>query len=181
MAKKTRALAIPQITTLEQADAHQRKHGFPPLAWVCARCGQKNAGWATECGRCQLQRGKTVLDEAKPKGKLRGAVKPNATERDFGNLLEAQRVHGDIVRYVFHGITLRWGTLSYTPDYFVVVRHCRSMPECHQFRFVECKGDRTPPTFLQHAVARYKGARDAWHEFDFQFWQRQKNVWTRLN
>ena len=27
----------------------------PPMpAWTCAKCGQKNAGWSSECGRCQF-------------------------------------------------------------------------------------------------------------------------------
>jgi hypothetical protein len=38
----------------------------------------------------------------------------------MGNILEARRRRGEIVSAEFEAITLRWGDMEYTPDYFVI-------------------------------------------------------------
>lgn len=93
--KKRKAIAIPQIKTLEEADAHQRKHGF---------------------------KGFKISQEpvVKPK-KLRGEPpKMNATEREFEVLLLAQKSAKLFLEFQFQGIRLAWGDcMVYKPDFNV--------------------------------------------------------------
>ena len=57
--------------------------------------------------------------------KLRTHRQPNDTERGFAEeFLEPQLRRGDIYHYGFEEITLRWGDMEYTPDYFVIRRRC---------------------------------------------------------
>lgn len=96
----------------------------------------------------------------------------NRTERDFGAMLEAQRRRGEIVRYEYEGITLRWGGgMRYTPD-FVVVQH---VP--HPLKFVEIKGGR----IWDRDIVRFKGAAAYWPQFEFEMWQKQGGRWCRLH
>lgn len=95
--KKRKAIAIPQIKTLEEADAHQRKHGF---------------------------KGFKITQEpqvfAKPK-LLRGEPpKMNQTEREFEVILKAQLVQKLFLEFRTFGIRLLWGgCMYYKPDFNV--------------------------------------------------------------
>lgn len=155
--KKRRAISIPQITTLEQADAHQRKHGFKPVLPTQA----------------QLQ---AAVDEAsaKIKGKLRNVRqrKPNKTEREFGYLLEARKRSGALVEYVFEGVRLLWGGgMTYTADY--TARRPDGKIEIH-----EVKGAH----IFDRDTVRFKGCRAEWQRwFIFYFTQRTKDgQWHQL-
>ena len=105
--KKRKALSL----TLEQADAHQRKHGFAPLKKAFVE----------------------VADYAVTKGKLRGKLRQmNVTEREFSLLLDAQKLRREILDWRFEGVRLRWGDcMVYKPDF--TVRAVR-------IRLIEVKG-----------------------------------------
>src|SRR4051812_15744782 len=45
---------------------------------------------------------------------------PTAIEAEFGHKLERDRQAGEIEDYIFEGVTLRWGDMAYTADYFVI-------------------------------------------------------------
>jgi hypothetical protein len=53
-------------------------------------------------------------------GKLRKHREPNQTEAEMGQIQEARRRRGEIVSAEFEAITLRWGDMEYTPDWFVI-------------------------------------------------------------
>ena len=93
--KKKKAIRIPQITTIEQADEHQRRHGFKPVIK-------------------QLQ--KTVdTVSAKLRGKAR---EMNKTEREFSVLLEARKRDGNLKEWKYEGVRLLWGDcMVYTADF----------------------------------------------------------------
>src|SRR6266705_1444596 len=43
----------------------------------------------------------------------------NKTEAEFALILEAMKRKGEILRYEYEGITLRWADMRYTPDFIV--------------------------------------------------------------
>lgn len=149
--KKRRGISIPQIKTLADADAHQRRHGFKPLL------KQESAipGYNTDGTK-------------RPKGKLRNVRlrKPNKTEREFALLLEARKVGGELVEYVFEGVRLLWGGgMTYTADYSA--RRPDGKIEIH-----EVKGAH----IFDRDIVRFKGCRAEWQRwFVFQFHQRTKD------
>lgn len=150
MAKKTRA---PRMT-LEQADAHQRKHGFKPLIST-ARCE----------AAAEPQQKKTKLRNVR----LR---EPNRIEREFRMLLEARLRTGELLDVKFEGVRLLWGGgMTYTCDW--AARRADGRVEVH-----ECKGAR----YSSRDLVRFKGCRHEWQQwFDFFFHQRSKEgQWTRL-
>lgn len=105
----------------------------------------------------------------------------NATEREFSFILEAQKTKGEIVRWVFEGVTLRWGGgMRYKPDFLVVVATGIEVNKQRvgHFRCIEVKGARI--LYAQQAIARFKGCRAEWPEFEFQFWQKLEGTWTKL-
>lgn len=159
--RKNKAVEIPQIKTLEEADAHQRKHGFAPLISSRER---------------QLDRvhGAVDLNERKAK-KLRGdvrEVKMNVTEREFAVMLAAQRGRNEIQAYCFQGIRLAWGDcMVYKPDFSVLQPSGRG-------KVIEVKG-----AFIRDRdIVRFKGCRAEWKDwFDFEMWQRDENKrWNQI-
>lgn len=137
--------------TLAQVEEHQRKHGFT------------------------LHKDPIELVVPKP---IRGGRLPNKTEAEFGLILQAQKTKGEIVRYEFEGIRLKWGVdektgnaMWYKPDWFVVVRLIPLAMLC-----VEIKGEH----IWDRDVVRFKGARSAHPEFEFEMWQKAQGLWNRL-
>jgi hypothetical protein len=108
--------------------------------------------------------------EAKPK-KLRGGAKlPNKTEAEFGLILESQKGRGEIIRYVYQGITLHWGDgMRYTPDWFVIL-------PARIHRCVEVKGAR----IWDRDIVRFKGCKAEWPEFEFEMHQKAEGRWQRI-
>lgn len=117
---------------------------------------------------------------------LRRGRQPNKTEAEFGLWLAAQKSKGEIVRYEFEGIRLKWGTdektgnaMWYKPDWFVVVR---LLPLAATTlvgfigRCVEIKGAH----IWDRDTVRFKGCRAAHPEFEFEMWQKEKGLWNRL-
>ena len=106
---------------------------------------------------------------------------PNKTEAEFGLMLESQKRNGEILRYEFEGITLRWADMKYTPDFVVF----QDYNECEFtedgitskpfIKLIEVKGGR----IWDRDIVRFKGARAYWPEFAFEMHQKTKNGWIR--
>jgi len=164
---------IIKIATLEQAEAHQKKHGFPPIQKVMD---------FVEAG----QTAQKAVDKI-----IKGARTPNKTETEFGVLLAAQKTKFEIIRYEFEGIRLKWGVdertgeaMYYKPDWFVVVCNAHDwdgvMTDWRQlvkFRCIEVKGAK----IWDRDIVRFKGARAAWPEFEFEMWQKREGIWKRIH
>ena len=151
--------------TRAQIEAHQAKHGF--------KSPFQDAEDFVERGR----KAQAVVDKL-----LRAARQPNQTEAEFGRILAAQKSRHEIVHYEFEGIRLKWGVdqktgeaMWYKPDWVVVV--AESSDALAKFRCIEVKGAR----IWDRDIVRFKGCRAAWPQFDFQFWQKKRNIWTRLH
>jgi hypothetical protein len=147
------------ITTLAEAEAHQRKHGF---------LGSMGADLAHA-------RGPTT-----PK-----KTKMTKAEAEYGMILEAMKRRGEILRYEFHGITLKWGDLRYTPDFIVIKAVPVECENCGKVqtvmltytRLIEVKGGHIFPG----AVRRFKEARFHWPEFQFEMHQKKSGEWKRIH
>ncbi len=103
----------------------------------------------------------------------------NKTEAEFAMILEAMKRKGEILRYEFEGITLRWFDMRFTPDFVVlewspITDHYKHI----QIKFVEVKGAHIH--YSQQAMARFKGARGFWPEFTFELHQKTKEGWRQL-
>ena len=117
----------------------------------------------------------SALADARPPAELLSALSRhrrgvmNKTESEYAALLKALEVRGEILRFEFEGITLRWAGMRYTPD-FVIFR--RDQP----ILFLEVKGAR----IWDRDLVRFKGARAFWPEFQFELHQKREGVWQRI-
>jgi hypothetical protein len=98
-----------------------------------------------------LQANKTALEGIAPQIQAADAVQGNVerlapiprrghmnkTEAAFALILEAQKRKGDILRYDFEGITLRFAGVRYTPDFVVFPP---AIAVSGQIKFIEVKG-----------------------------------------
>ncbi len=105
----------------------------------------------------------------------------NKVESEFALILEAQKRSGQILRYEFEGITLRFANVKYTPD-FVVFRlsDLRSNGWTRSgIKLIEVKGP-----FIQgnreRAVERFRHAKTYWPAFSFEMWQKKDGAWTQI-
>lgn len=103
--------------------------------------------------------------------KKRGLM--NKTESEFALILEAMKRKGEILRYEFEGITLRWADMRYTPDFLVV----ESKPGYARIKLIEVKGGH----IWDRDIVRFKGARAYWPEFAFEMHQKTKSGWKRIH
>jgi hypothetical protein len=104
----------------------------------------------------------------------------NKVESEFALMLEAQKRNGEILRYEFEGITLRWSGVCYTPD-FVVFYDDRSnyKEQWHTtIKLIEIKGAFTKGKY-ERAIERFLHAKTYWLEFQFEMWQKAENGWKR--
>lgn len=117
-----------------------------------------------------------------PEGKPTPAKLPksrqNATEREYGLILEAMKRRGDIVDYKPFGMRLEWGAdpgtgkpMVYSPD-FTVWEYPNIWEPC----FVEVKGSYIFPKDL----IRFKGCRAGWPMFRFDLYQKTAEGWRKL-
>jgi len=107
----------------------------------------------------------TPVEAPKPKGR-----QPNKTEAEFGLILEAQKRRGELIHYVYEGITLKWSGMKYTPDYIVFIDDA-------PIKLIEVKGAH----IWDRDIVRFKGCRAQWEAyFDFEMHQRKEGSWTRL-
>lgn len=99
----------------------------------------------------------------------------NATEREYGLILEAMKRRGDISEYRPFGIRLEWGAdpktgkpMVYSPD-FIVFHACF-------IALVEVKGGYIHP----QDWIRFKGCRAEWPMFRFELHQKTSEGWRKL-
>lgn len=108
-------------------------------------------------------------ESARRRGKM------NATESAFALLLEAKKRNGELDRYEFEGITLRWADMRYTPDFVVVLPNVLGVTL--PLLLIEVKGAH----IWSRDIVRFKGARAYWPEFTFEMHQKTKSGWKRLH
>lgn len=97
MLKKRKALAF----TLEQAEAHQKKHGFPPLTKAFVEMADRSQTKKLRTGRRKMTR----------------------SEHEFAMILFTRQKHDEILAYSFEGVRLAWGDgMAYKPDFSVLQR-----------------------------------------------------------
>ena len=95
----------------------------------------------------------------------------NKTEREYGLVLEALKRRGEVLRYEYEGLTLRWADMRYTPDFVVF------LPLSQPLKLIEVKGAH----IWDRDIVRFKGARAYWPEFRFEMWQKARGQWRRLH
>jgi hypothetical protein len=111
--------------------------------------------------------------------------KMTGVEKEFGLMLEAQKQKGEILRYEFQGMTLRWGvdentgdSMKYTPDFVVFGQITNYASAYPVIKLIEVKGPHIH--YRQQAIARFKGCRSYWPEFAFELRQKTKDGWKRI-
>ncbi len=109
----------------------------------------------------------------------------NKTEAEYAMILESMKRKGEILRWEFEGMTLKWFDMRYTPDFVVFGKPWITYdPESHreikryEVRFIEVKGAHIH--YAQQAMARFKGARGFWPEFTFELHQKTKEGWKQI-
>ncbi len=114
---------------------------------------------------------KTAGGLAKPRGRR----KMNKTEAAYALILEAKKRAGEILRYEWEGVSLRWPDgMVFNPDF--AVWSADSTTGSIELSFIETKG-----AFIEgDALVKFRAARAHWPEFDFQMWQLKKGLWTQL-
>jgi len=149
--------------TMAQAEAHQRKHGFmEPQPHTC--------------------------DAIKVLTKHQ-ATRMNKTEAEYAMILEAMKRKGEILRYEYEGITLRWADMKYTPDFLVFanpwkeleslstkIKDLSQVVEVHGTKLIEIKGGH----IWDRDIVRFKGARAFYPEFQFEMHQKKAGQWSRI-
>ncbi len=123
---------------------------------------------------------------------LQGNVAPrrgkmNKTETEYAMILEAMKRKGEILRYEFEGITLRFANVKYTPDFVVfpiyVVKFenfkLTSRDPYYPIKFIEVKGPFIKGN-RERAVERFRHAKTYWPEFTFELHQKTKEGWKQL-
>ena len=96
----------------------------------------------------------------------------NKTETEYALILDAMKGFGQILRWEFEGITLRWADMRYTPDFAVFVKTGEPVVG---IKLIEIKGAH----IWSRDVVRFKGARAYWPEFAFEMWQKTKSGWKQ--
>jgi hypothetical protein len=100
----------------------------------------------------------------------------NKTEGAFAMRLEAMRSKGEIMRWEFEGITLRWAGMRYTPDFVVFIRNRDYYVFIQDIKLIEIKGAH----IWDRDLVRFKGAAAYWPEFEFEMWQKKSGEWKRI-
>jgi hypothetical protein len=101
----------------------------------------------------------------------------NKTEREFAFILEAMKRRGDILRYEFEGVTLRFNGLRFTPDFAVFPT---AISVSGQIKLVEVKGAFIKGKF-ERAVERFRHAKTFYGDvFLFELHQRTRQGWRQI-
>ena len=96
----------------------------------------------------------------------------NQTEAEYAVILKGLQGLGQIHRFEFEGITLRWAGMRYTPDFVVF---SKSGEDITGIKLIEVKGTH----IWSRDVVRFKGARAYWPEFQFEMWCKTKSGWKQ--
>ncbi len=123
------------------------------------------------------------LSRPDPKDEVQGNVARrrgmmNRTETEFSLILEADRIEGEIRRWEFEGITLRWADMKYTPDFLVTIGTDFYIGgrQIVRFKLIEVKGAH----IWDRDIVRFKGARAYYPEFQFEMYQKKGGIWKQL-
>jgi hypothetical protein len=185
-----KASNLRRMTATDVAAHQQRSFGAP-------RCTCKPVG-AYHSPQCPVSLFVQAQLDPEKKGKRRGGKlrkhrEPNETEREAGQILEAQRRRGEIVSAEFEAITLRWGDMEYTPDYFVIASQSwaenirtpsdSALPELVsdmkrplvEIVYVEIKGGWK----WEDSVVKFKAFRKAMPWAQFVFWEKIDGRWNQ--
>ncbi len=111
----------------------------------------------------------------------------NKTEAEYSRILEAMKRKGEILRYEFEGITLRFAGVKYTPDFVVFVDKnidWSGVPAKFRFvtpspKFIEVKGPFIKGN-RERAIERFRHAKTYWPEFTFEMHQKTKEGWKQI-
>jgi hypothetical protein len=103
----------------------------------------------------------------------------NKTEAEFALMLEAQKRKGEILRYEFEGVTLRFANVKYTPDFVVLMPTPIPLPSPWGIKLIEVKGPFIKGN-RERAVERFRHAKTYWPEFRFELHQKTKDGWRQL-
>jgi hypothetical protein len=109
----------------------------------------------------------------------------NKTESEFALRLESQKRAGEILRYEFEGITLRFANVRYTPDFVVFIddEYYEATNDgivvSNPVKFIEVKGPFIKGN-RERAVERFRHAKTYWPEFTFEMWQKKYGVWNQI-
>lgn len=103
-----------------------------------------------------------------------GNGKMTGVEAEFALILEAKKAKGQFRDYLFHPLSLPWAGMKYSPDFMVTPNS-----GLEKRRMIEVKGSHIH--YRQQAIARFKGCRAYWPEFEFEMWQLKKGQgWKRI-
>ena len=103
----------------------------------------------------------------------------NKTESEFALRLEAQKRAGEILRWEFEGITLRFANVKYTPDFVVFYDIGKLGRMLQRVSFIEVKGPFIKGN-RERAVERFRHAKTYWPEFTFEIWQKKDGAWNQI-
>jgi len=120
------------------------------------------------------------------------ALKPvmNKTETEFSMILEAMKRRGEILRWRFQALTLKWGegkaALRYTPDFYVV--RSPTFKPVDALDMIEAGDLGWSPLFIEvkggfireDAMVKFKAARAEFAEFAFEMHQKKAGAWRRV-
>ncbi len=167
------------ITTLAEAEAHQRKHGFLPCDAKLLGHPKPRGGDANATGDFSAS-----IAGASESSILSRRRKQTKTEAEYGLILESKKRKGLIDDYEFEGMTLKWGGLRYTPDYVVsktIPIECESCGKTHTrlqtyIRLIEIKGGH----IWEDSIVKFKAARARWPQFVFEMMQKKGGQWQRI-
>ena len=120
-------------------------------------------------------------DPAKSRRRLKKHRGPNAIEEEFGHKLERDRQSGEVQDYIFEGVTLRWGDMEYTADYFVIRQIAENHTEAGggpliEAVYVEIKGGHK----WEDSIVKFKAFRARMKWATFEMWGKEKGRWVRL-
>lgn len=103
----------------------------------------------------------------------------NRTEAEYALILEAMKQKGEIIRYEFEGMTLRFQGVKYTPDFYVLLNIAERFVDTPGIKFIEIKGRYISGKF-ERAIERFRHARTYYPEFTFEMHQKTKEGWKQI-
>ncbi len=121
----------------------------------------------------QLREINSVAVRSRTRAGLRCGM--NKTESEFALMLEARKRSGEILKYQFEGITLRFANVRLTPDFTVLSQGA----SCTCLKFIEVKGPFIKGN-RERAVERFRHAKTYWPEFSFEMWQKNRGGWEQI-
>lgn len=172
--------------SLESIGAKRAMHRAPTQVQPCYDCPACKSGNPRQCVR--FYGVKLPFDapaEPVASNPIRSSAKfkrhkMNRTESAMAARLHAQQQRGEIEKFTFEGVRLKWGidektgqAMNYKADFSVVRRDINGV---RTVALIEVKGAH----IWSRDLVRFKGCRAEWPCFDFQMWQLKKGDWKKL-